>query len=79
MNVHRHGKPYPNLDRCLGFKSKPQKMELYPISTTYQLELIHIDFLTIESGKTAKDVNILVVTDHFTHYAQAFITPSQTA
>ena len=26
-----------------------------------------------------KDVNILVVTDHFTWYAQTFVTPSQTA
>ena len=54
------------------------KTELYPISTTHPLELVHMDFLTIEFGKTDKDGNILVVTDHFTHYAQAFITPSQT-
>ena len=26
-----------------------------------------------------KDVNILVITDHFTHYPQAFVTSSQTA
>ena len=38
-----------------------------------------MDFLTNESCKTGKDVNILVVTDHFTQYAQAFVTPSQTA
>ena len=43
------------------------------------MELIHIDYLTIESGKLNKDVNILVVADHFTRYAQAFITSSQTA
>ena len=36
-----------------------------------------MDFLTIESGKTGKDVNILVVTDHITWYAQTFVTPSQ--
>ena len=36
-------------------------------------------FLTIESGKTGKDVNVLVVTDHLTWYAQAFVTPSHTA
>ena len=66
-------------DRCLCFKSKPQKTESYPITTTHPLELVHMDFLTIESGKTGKDVNILVVTDHFTHYAQAFVTLSQKA
>ena len=53
-------------DRCLCFKSKPQKPELYPITATHPLELIHMDFLTNESGKTGKDMNILVVTDHFT-------------
>ena len=65
--------------RCLQFKSKPQKTELYPITTAHPLELVHMDYLAIESGKTGKDVNILVVTDHFIHYAQAFVTPSQTA
>ena len=39
-------------DRCLCFKGKPQKTELYPITTTHLLDLIHMDFLTIESGKT---------------------------
>ena len=56
-------------DRCLCFKSKTQKTELYLIIVTHLLELVHMDFLTIESGKTGKDVNILVVTDHFTQYA----------
>ena len=65
--------------RCLHFKNKPQKTELYPIKTSHPLELIHLDFLTIESGKTGKDVNILVVTHNFTQYAQAFVPPSQTA
>ena len=53
-------------DRCLLFQSKPQNTELYSITATHPLELIHMDFLTVESGKTDKDVNILVVTDHFT-------------
>ena len=45
-------------ERCLHFKSEPQKTELYPITTTHPLELVHMDFLIIESGKTGKDVNI---------------------
>ena len=65
--------------RCLLYKSKPQKTELYPISTTHPLELVHIYILTIELGNTGKDVNILVVTDHFTYYTQTFVTPSKTA
>ena len=44
------------------------------------MELTHIDFLTL-GGKAqdTKSTNILVVTDHFTKYAQAYITPKQTA
>ena len=53
-------------DRCLCFKSKPHKAELFPITTTHPLELIYMEFLTIELGRTGKVGNILVVTDHFT-------------
>ena len=44
------------------------------------MELIPLDFLMLggKAGDT-KSVNILVVTDHFTMYAQAYITPKQTA
>ena len=65
-------------DRCLCLKSKQQKTKLYPITTTHPLEISHMDLLTAESGRTDKNVNILVITDHFTQYAQAFVTPSQT-
>ena len=40
---------------------------------------MHIGYLTIGSGKSNRDVNILVVTDYFTRYAQTFITSFQTA
>ena len=44
------------------------------------MELMHLDILTL-GGKVegTKNVNILIVTDHFTKYAQAYITPKQTA
>ena len=39
-----------------------------------------MDFLLIGSKRNPdKDINVLVVTDHFTRYAQAFVTTSQTA
>ena len=38
-----------------------------------------MDFLTIGKPNTKKMVNILIITDHFTKYAQAYITPNQTA
>ena len=43
---------------------------------------MHIDYLTIEppsKSRSSKDVNILIITDHFTRYAQAHITSSQKA
>ena len=64
--------------RCLKFKAIPERAELNIIDVTRPLELVHIDFLTIEAQKKDKYVNILVVTDHFTRYAQAFVTRSQT-
>ena len=66
--------------RCLRFKTLPERAELNLIVATHPWKLIQIDFLTIEvpqHSKTIKDVNILIVTDHFTRYAQAFVTTSQ--
>ena len=65
-------------DHCVHFKQKPQKDQLYPLTATYPLELIHLDFLTI-GGKGDILKKILVVTDHFTRYAQCFITSNQSA
>ena len=64
---------------CLRFKTKPDKEELNPIEVLYPLELVHLDYLTIGEKGTDKTVNVLIITDHFTKYAQAFITPKQTA
>ena len=43
----------------------------------HPLELVHLDYLCLEPGK-GKEENILMVMDHFTHYAQAYVTQSQT-
>ena len=56
-----------------------QRENLKPISCTYPLELVHLDFLTIGKEGTDKAINIMVITDHFTRYAQACITPKQMA
>ena len=50
-----------------------------PIHCTYPLELVHLDFWTIRKEGTEKAINLMVITDHFTRYAQAYITPKQTA
>ena len=51
---------------CLRFKSKPHKAELQLIQTTHLLELVHLDFLNVESRKGKKEINIQVVIHHFT-------------
>ena len=78
-DIEKHIKSRP---RCLRFKTQPENAELSPIIATRPLELVHIDYLTIEpplNSRSNKDVNILVITDHFTRYAQAHITSSQKA
>ena len=65
-------------ERCIRFKAKLEVAPLENIEASYPMELVHIDYLTIESNKTEKDINILVVTDHFTRLVQAFVTASQT-
>ena len=66
-------------DQCMKFKQVLERAEMYPIETSYPLELIHMDFLTIGRVDSNNVVNILVITDHFTKYAQAYVTPNQTA
>ena len=64
------------------FKIQPEKAELNPIITTRPLELVHIYYRTIEpqaNSKSDKDINVLIITNHFTWYAQAHITSSQKA
>ena len=58
---------------------KPQRASLNPTDVTHPLELIHMGYLTIESGKGDKDIHVLVVTDHFTPYSQDYIVPTQMA
>ena len=66
-------------DRCTRVKQQPEKAEMVIIEITYPLELIHMDFLTIEKVDSDKMVHILIVTRHFMKYAQAYVTPNQTA
>ena len=55
------------------------KSELCLLLVTYPLELVHIIFLTTENLHIGANVNILVITDHFTQYAKAVVTPNQSA
>ena len=66
-------------ERCLRFKVLPDKAPMENVAATYPMELVHVDYLTIDANEGGKDVHILVIKDHFTRYAQAIVTSSQTA
>lgn len=48
------------------------------VHTTYPLELVCFDFLTLEPANGGIS-NILVITDHYTKFAMAIPTKNQTA
>lgn len=66
--------------RCtLRKTAEPQgKTQLTNIKTTRPLELVCLDFLSLETSGGGIE-NVLVITDHFTRHAQAFPTRDQTA
>lgn len=65
--------------RCILRKSpENHKAPLVNIETCQPLELLCLDFLTLETSKGGYE-NVLVITDHFTRYAQAIPTRNQTA
>ena len=64
--------------QCVTFKAKQQWAPMENFIATHPMELVHINYLCLEPGK-GKEENILAVMDHFTHYAQSYVTWSQTA
>ena len=68
------GKCHP----CLAFKARQPKASLENIVVTHLLELVHLDYLCLEPGKGLEE-NVLVITDHFTRYTQAYVTRTQMA
>ena len=66
-------------ERCTKCKQPPEREKMKPIQCTYPLELVCIDFLMIGKEGTDKATNVMVITDHFTRYAQAYITYKQAA
>ena len=57
--------------RCLRRKSRPDQAPLLNIEVNQPLELMHLDYLKIEPCQGNVE-NVLIITDHFTRYAQAF-------
>ena len=59
--------------RCLRRKYQPDVAPLFNIEAMQPLELIHLDYLQIQPSKGNIE-NVLIVTYHFTMYAQAYLS-----
>lgn len=68
-----------NCGRCVARKAPTQRAApLNQITSSGPLDLVCIDFLSLEPDSQGY-ANVLVVTDHFTRYAQAFPAKDQKA
>ena len=67
---------------CLQCEGDIPKAPLCPIVATAPLDLLHVDFTSIETtlelNQLPRVANILVFQDHFTKHMLAFVTPDQT-
>ncbi|XP_029104416.1 uncharacterized protein LOC114909432 [Scleropages formosus] len=65
--------------RCIQRKTLPKRTaELSHLRSDGPMDLVCMDFLTIEPD-SSNLFNVLVITDHYTRYAQAFATRDQKA
>ena len=68
---------------CLQYEGGTPKAPLCPIVATAHLDLLHVDFTSIETtmelDKSPQVANVLVFQDHFTKHVLAYVTPDQTA
>lgn len=63
--------------RCVKRGARCEKAPMASIVTSYPLELLSIDYLTINVN--GKKENVLVMMDHFTKFGHAVVTKDQTA
>ena len=68
---------------CKIFEGAVVKAPLCPIQAYAPLELVHVDFTSIETtmelNQSLSVKNVLVLMDHFTRYVMAFVTKAQKA
>ena len=56
-----------NCEKCCIFEAKSQIPPMEPILCTEPLDLVHIEYVSMEVTVGIKE-NVLVIKDHFTHY-----------
>ena len=66
---------------CLQYVGGFSKAPLFPIVATAPLDLLHVDFTSIETmlepNQSPRVANVLVFQDHFTKHVLAYVTPDQ--
>ena len=68
-----------NCPRCIRRKAQSRtSAKLVVVESTYRMDLVCMDFLSLELSAGGYE-HILVITDHFTRYAQAIPTKNQSA
>ena len=67
---------------CLQHEGNLPKVPLHPIVSTAPMDLLHVDFTSIEMtmdlNRLPKVANVLVFQDHFMKHIMAYVTPSKT-
>ena len=68
---------------CLQHEGNLSKVPLHLIVATAPMDLLHVDFtsieMTLELKRLPKVTNVLVFQDHFMKDVMAYVTPNQTA
>ena len=68
---------------CLQYEGSTPKAPLCPIVATAPLDLLHVDFTSIETtlelNKSPRVANVLVFQDHFTKHVLAYVTSNHPA
>ena len=68
---------------CLQYEGGFPKVPLHPIVATAPLDLLHVDFTSIETilepNQSPGVTNVLVFQEHFMKHMLAYVTPDQTA
>ena len=71
------------VDTVSNMRACTPKAPLCPIVATAPLDLLHVDFTSIDTmmelDKSPRVANVLVFQDHFTKHVLAYVTPDQTA
>ena len=67
-----------NCERCIQHEGAQSKVPLHQIVVTAHLELLHVDYMSIETtmvlNKPPKVINVLVFQDHFTKQVMGYVT-----